>query len=402
MLEDMPGPAMARNISRICITEFKKMAINPELQYPGKISPGDADYPYGSARNVTTPGDGTGTPWEAAIVNDWIGFFQTMLTKTGIVPSGTPDNVNASQYYQALEEFIKSSDFIDFVGRFDVGDRGTATNSSDPVVNVNRNVDDSAAGVNGHCFSDSSLVDRSGGVSYASYDARFDVEGTESYGHFAPFQNGMVYNSSGNTSIMYGFVDVPRYTAGTVGTRYGAYISDVPLSGGAALTSNFGVYVPELTAGTAQNFAIVTKGATKSIFEGEVIFQGNINVTPKVTADALEVNGNVVIDQTLTVQDVTSLVGGGWVIDGSDAAGLRLAAGVGSTYDYSLMKQDLSAFIQTVPTGTDAVKFWGNVSFNGADPLPKPTVTGSKGGNAALTSLISALAAYGLITDSTT
>ena len=378
------------------------MAINPETQYPGKVTPSTPEYPYGAARNITTPGDGTGTPWEAAIVNDWIGFFQTMLTKTGIVPSGAPDNVLASQYYQALEEFIKSSNFIDFVGRFDVGDRGIATNSTDPVVNVNRNVDDTSAGVSGHCFSDSSLVDRSGGVSYASYDARFHVEGAESYGHFAPFQNGMVYSCSGNTSKMYGFVDVPRYDAGSVGTRYGVYLSDVPLSGGATLTSNFGLYVPELTAGTTQNFAVVTKGATKSLFEGEVIFQGSINVTPKVTTDALEVNGNVVIDQTLTVQDVTSLVGGGWVIDGSGTAGLRLAAGTGSTYDYSLMKQDLSAFIQTVPTGTDAVKFWGNVSFNGANPLPKPTVTGSKGGNAALASLISALEAYGLITDGTT
>ena len=35
------------------------MAINPETQYPGKIAPSTPDYPYGAARNITTPGDGT-------------------------------------------------------------------------------------------------------------------------------------------------------------------------------------------------------------------------------------------------------------------------------------------------------------------------------------------------------
>lgn len=38
----------------------------------------------------------------------------------------------------------------------------------------------------------------------------------------------------------------------------------------------------------------------------------------------------------------------------------------------------------------------------GATPVTKPTVTGSKGGNAALTSVIAALVALGFITDTTT
>ena len=44
----------------------------------------------------------------------------------------------------------------------------------------------------------------------------------------------------------------------------------------------------------------------------------------------------------------------------------------------------------------------GSVGFYGAGGGTKPTVTGSKGANAALTSLLSALAGLGLITDSTT
>lgn len=42
------------------------------------------------------------------------------------------------------------------------------------------------------------------------------------------------------------------------------------------------------------------------------------------------------------------------------------------------------------------------MGFNGTAPVAKPTVTGAKGGNAALASLLTALASYGLITDSST
>lgn len=42
------------------------------------------------------------------------------------------------------------------------------------------------------------------------------------------------------------------------------------------------------------------------------------------------------------------------------------------------------------------------LAFNGATPVTKPTVTGSRGGNAALASLLTALDTLGLITDSTT
>lgn len=48
------------------------------------------------------------------------------------------------------------------------------------------------------------------------------------------------------------------------------------------------------------------------------------------------------------------------------------------------------------------VSFAGTTGFNGTAPAAKPTVTGSRGGNAALASLLTALAGTGLITDSTT
>jgi len=47
-------------------------------------------------------------------------------------------------------------------------------------------------------------------------------------------------------------------------------------------------------------------------------------------------------------------------------------------------------------------KIAGNIGFNNTTPIAEPTVTGSRGGNAALASLLTALANYGLITNSTT
>lgn len=83
------------------------MAINPETQYPGKIAPSTPDYPYGAARNITVPGDGTGTPWEAALVNDLFGFQQALLSEVGDAPSGNPEKVGASQYLSAITTLLR-------------------------------------------------------------------------------------------------------------------------------------------------------------------------------------------------------------------------------------------------------------------------------------------------------
>lgn len=78
------------------------MAISPENQYPGQSNPSSLEYPQGSARNIVIPGDGLGTPWEEKMINDWLGFYQKLLDVAGISPSGSPDTVLASQYFQAL------------------------------------------------------------------------------------------------------------------------------------------------------------------------------------------------------------------------------------------------------------------------------------------------------------
>ena len=79
------------------------MAISPIVQYPTQVAPVTSGYPYGGAQNITTPGDNTGTPWEAALLNDIFGQQQALLRAAGIVPSGSPDQVGTSQYLQAIQ-----------------------------------------------------------------------------------------------------------------------------------------------------------------------------------------------------------------------------------------------------------------------------------------------------------
>lgn len=83
------------------------MAINPNGLYPTKTAAPSPEYPYGAARNVVTPGDATGTPWKADVVNDLWGFLQSVLDAASIAPSGDPDEVGASQYLEGLDKLYR-------------------------------------------------------------------------------------------------------------------------------------------------------------------------------------------------------------------------------------------------------------------------------------------------------
>jgi hypothetical protein len=99
-----------------------------------------------------------------------------------------------------------------------------------------------------------------------------------------------------------------------------------------------------------------------------------------------------------------------------DSAGvLRWAFGADSTAeaganagtDFFIWPQsDAGAWNATaalaIKRSNSAATFGGNVGFNGTAAIAKPSITGSRGANAALASLLTALASYGLVTDSTT
>lgn len=72
------------------------------------VTPANADYPGGSFKNSSTGVSLDGTPGEKKWVNDWLGFFQSLLAATGVIPSGVPDTVVASDYLTALWILIRT------------------------------------------------------------------------------------------------------------------------------------------------------------------------------------------------------------------------------------------------------------------------------------------------------
>lgn len=76
-------------------------------RYPGQVSTTDPNYPQGKARNRTTPGDGSGTPFEADMLNDIWGFLQSLIQQSGITPSGSPDHANVSQLAEAIRQLTR-------------------------------------------------------------------------------------------------------------------------------------------------------------------------------------------------------------------------------------------------------------------------------------------------------
>jgi hypothetical protein len=89
---------------------------------------------------------------------------------------------------------------------------------------------------------------------------------------------------------------------------------------------------------------------------------------------------------------------------GSGATGIRwIVDQAGGNFEVELGGTTTGdEFIVQDSAGVDLFKVRGNssIGFNNATPVTKPTVSGSRGGNAALASLLTALANYGLITDS--
>ena len=154
---------------------------------------------------------------------------------------------------------------------------GASNNSTDARIIIARDVDDSVSG-NGHAFSDSSDITRGGGIAYNSYDARVEFMGSEDYSHFAGFQSGVVYGSSGTITNLYNFYSKPTFTAGACTYNYGFYADD-PVDSPVQPYINYGLYIAEQTGGQ-NNYAIF-------VHEGNTSWLGGTTYAAK-TEDGAE------------------------------------------------------------------------------------------------------------------
>ncbi len=82
------------------------MTFNLNTEFPDNTKPADANLPFGGGRNITLPGDNTGTPFDEKWFNDWNAFFQSLLTNVGEVPNDTQDSVLASQLFDAFTSIV--------------------------------------------------------------------------------------------------------------------------------------------------------------------------------------------------------------------------------------------------------------------------------------------------------
>lgn len=82
------------------------MALNIETKFPGQSTASDANYPLGSAQDVTSQGAGDGTPWKKVLVDDLFGLQQSILAAGGVTANNSPDSVTNPQYLEALNNII--------------------------------------------------------------------------------------------------------------------------------------------------------------------------------------------------------------------------------------------------------------------------------------------------------
>jgi hypothetical protein len=150
-----------------------------------------------------------------------------------------------------------------------VGDNNV-NRSVDSVILASRLVNDtgSMSGINGHCFSDSSDISRTGGVGYASYDARYTATGGGSYDHFANFQSAGSYATSGTTSFVYGYWHGSAISGGNITNDVGVFIADANLTGG-TITNQYGIKISDLTKGT-NKYALYIEGNNPIVTYGSV------------------------------------------------------------------------------------------------------------------------------------
>ena len=243
------------------------------------------------------------------------------------------------------------------------------------------------------------------------------------FGQIATAVNAAVTGTSGRSARFTGTntIGTGAFTDdGTSASISGAFSTGLEISP-AQITSNQTDYTPSgidtasilvLTSDAARDINGIKPLATATAGRHLWVFNnGNFPITLKygTGTGGYRIYGNGGNDKVLQSGGGVELVwstaaGGVWLVNDSGFA----SAVSGTT-------NTIAKFTGTNVVGNSSVtddgttvaistqlQIDGNSGFNGTAPIAKPTVSGSRGGNAALASLLTALANYGLITDSST
>jgi hypothetical protein len=166
--------------------------------------------------------------------------------------------------------------------------------SSDPYLLLSRLFDDSnnQDSINGHSFSESSIINRSGNTAFAAYETRGKIVGSNNYDHYVSFQAGHQYRSTGSILHHYGLYNVLQVDSGTVTNAYGLYLQNPVLNSPGVITNNYGLYIADQTSGT-NKYNIYSNSDARSYFKGPATFSKiRTNETDATTLPAAEIEIN--------------------------------------------------------------------------------------------------------------
>lgn len=110
--------------------------INLEQTFTPRVNPADANYPFGSLKDNTSPGANDGTPLTAVWGNDFEGFRQAAMIEAGVTPSGLQDTAQDSQLLEAVKAVTSDSLRQDLAGEAGSSMVGHRLNSETPVTTV--------------------------------------------------------------------------------------------------------------------------------------------------------------------------------------------------------------------------------------------------------------------------
>lgn len=80
------------------------MALQRDTKYPGRFTTATTEHPQGPFKNRTSSTSQDGSYLEKDWLNDWDGFFGSLLSAAGYVADGNVDGVGASQYFNAFRK----------------------------------------------------------------------------------------------------------------------------------------------------------------------------------------------------------------------------------------------------------------------------------------------------------
>jgi hypothetical protein len=225
--------------------------------------------------------------------------------------------------------------------------------------------------------------------------ATADVTGTLPSGAIEPFTPAQSIVPTTDNSINLGS-SAKRFA--NVSSAVGTFGGANPAASGQLRVPNATVAVAARNAANGADITVVGTDASNDVLVGD-----GTN-TAQVIVDGASKSALVVQSAGVTQWQIGTR---------SDNTGVTAIYGsvTPSSTNYALRSDGSFTILNVASGGTVSINVAGvavitltgtGIGFFGSSAAAKPTVSGSKGGNAALASLMTALAALGLVTDSTT